>query len=347
MNARRKTLVALTALALTLSACSSQPETAGSAAPAGQADAVQEVTVSEVIRSVFYAPLYVADGAGIFDDHGLDVTIETANGSDKVTAALISGQADVGLLGPEAAVFLRNQNSARKVMVLHQLTQRDGSFLVGRDAVSGFTMDDLAGKSIIGWRPGSMPQLVMDSLIQSSDVKPAEYVTNIQAPAMAGAFTSGQGDVIQVFEPVATTLANSTGAHVLASVGQLADPFPYTVFGATDKLLKDDPKRLAAFSAAMSEATAFVLEKPAAEVAAALASYFPDASAELLTSAIERYRDADVWAKQPAVDRQQFERLQDIMVSGGVLQAKQRVSYDDVVTTSVVDAARDLAGKKS
>jgi NitT/TauT family transport system substrate-binding protein len=320
--------------ALLMTGCASQ-------ADVGDERGGETVVVSEVIRSVFYAPLYVADGAGIFEEHGLDVQIETANGSDKVTAALLGSHADIGLLGPESAVFLQNQDSSQKVMVFHQLTQRDGSFLLGRDEVPDFSVDDLAGQTVLGWRPGSMPQLVMQDLLDRSGVTPQEYVTNIQAPAMPGAFSAGQGDVIQVFEPVATSLIEGSGAHLLASVGQLADPFPYTTFAALDGLGADEGERLAKFSAAMSEATDFVLDEPSEEVAAALASYFPDSSPELLAASIERYREAEVWAEEAAVDEAQFDHLLDIMVAGGVLEEDQRVAYGDVVTTEVAEAAQE------
>lgn len=324
--------ILVSCLTVVLAGCGGRP-----GAPAAAAG--DQVTVSEVIRSVFYAPLYVADGAGIFEDHGLSVTIETANGSDKVTAALLAEHADVGLMGPEAAIFLQNQDSSNKVTVFHQMTQRDGSFLVSREEMPDFEVDDLEGQTVLGWRPGSMPQMVMQNLVDSHDTELGDYVTNIEAPALPGAFNSGQGDVIQVFEPIATTLIEDTGAHMLGSVGQLADPAPYTAFAALDKAVTEDEERLATFSAALSEATDFVLEEPAEDVADALASYFPDSSPELLASSIERYREAEVWAEDPEVDVDQFEHLQDIMVNGGVLEDGERVDFEDVVTRDVAEAA--------
>lgn len=344
---RYRAAAVVAGLALLAAACGTDDDTATQPPPSAATDGASAgaveatpVTVSEVIRSVFYAPMYVAAGAGIFEDHGLEVTIETANGSDKVTAALLSRNADIGLLGPETAIFVHNQDSAQEVAIFHQLTQRDGSFLLASEADDdGFQLADLAGTTVIGWRVGSMPQMVMNYLLASEGVDGVDYVTNVQAPAMAGAFTSGQGEYVQLFEPVVSTLVEGGQGHVVASVGELADPFPYTVFAALESRAESDPDLLARFSAAMEEAVAFVMERPSSESAEALASYFPDSDVELLAQAVERYRDIGAWATDPTLDPAQFERLQDIMVAGEVLEEDGRVAYEELVVRVGVGAA--------
>jgi NitT/TauT family transport system substrate-binding protein len=341
-----RTLIAVLAAVLALGACGgtdSSPVIDDASADGGTSASgeMTEVAVSEVIRSVFYAPMYVAAGAGIFADHGLDVSIETANGSDKVTAALLSRNADVGLLGPETAVFVRNQDSAQELTIFHQLTQRDGSFLVAREGVDDFGVEDLAGSTVLGWRPGSMPEMVMTDLLSSEGVDDVDYVTNLQAPAMAGAFTSGQGDYAQLFEPVVSSLVDAGEAEVVASVGELAGPFPYTVFASLESRADTDSELLERFSAAVQEAVSSIMENPATESAEALASFFPDTDVEMLASSIERYREIEAWALDPVVDRGQFDRMQDIMVGGGVLDDGDRVAYEELVDAGIAERAAE------
>ena len=45
-----------------------------------EAQALEKVTLSEVVRSVFYAPQYIALALGYFEEEGLDVQLETAWG---------------------------------------------------------------------------------------------------------------------------------------------------------------------------------------------------------------------------------------------------------------------------
>ena len=96
------------------------------------AQELERVTFTEVVRSVFYAPQYVALELGFFADEGLDVRMETAWGADKGAAALISGSVDIGFFGPEAAIYIYQQGSPETIVVFAQLTARDGSFFMHR-----------------------------------------------------------------------------------------------------------------------------------------------------------------------------------------------------------------------
>ena len=58
-----------------------------------------KITIAEVTHSMFYAPMYIAKNAGYFKDEGLDIDIITTPGADKVMAALLSKDAQIGLMG--------------------------------------------------------------------------------------------------------------------------------------------------------------------------------------------------------------------------------------------------------
>ena len=116
-----------------------------------------EVKVAEVAHSIFYAPQYVALHNGYFEEVGLDVEIILASGADKVTAAVLSGDVDIGFSGSEATIYVFNQGEKDYLKTFAQLTQKDGSFIVSREKIDNFTLDDLKGKYIIGGRVGGMP----------------------------------------------------------------------------------------------------------------------------------------------------------------------------------------------
>ena len=80
------------------------------------------VRLSEVTHSVFYAPQYVAMSQGFFREEGLDVELTNGGGADKVMTAVVSGQADMGLAGPEAAIYVMNQGKEDHPVILAQLT---------------------------------------------------------------------------------------------------------------------------------------------------------------------------------------------------------------------------------
>ena len=121
-----------------------------------------KITIAEVTHSLFYAPLYIAKNAGFFNDVGLDIDIVTTPGADKVMASLLSKVAQIGLMGPEASVYVYNNGQENYAINFAQLTQKDGSFLLGREKIDNFDYSMLKGKTIIGGRKGGMPEMTLE-----------------------------------------------------------------------------------------------------------------------------------------------------------------------------------------
>lgn len=112
------------------------------------------VRLNEVVHSVFYAPQYVAQELGFFEEEGLAVSVAVGNGADKSMTALLSDSADIALLGTEAGLYVYAEGKADYPKTFAQLTQRAGNFLVSREEEPDFQWSDLEGKSVIGGRLG-------------------------------------------------------------------------------------------------------------------------------------------------------------------------------------------------
>ncbi|MDD6879669.1 MAG: ABC transporter substrate-binding protein [bacterium] len=115
---------------------------------------LKTVKVAEVAHSIFYAPQYAAVSEGFFEEEGLNVEITLTPGADKVIAAVLSGDVDIGFSGSEATIYVYNGGEKDYLKTFAQLTQKDGSFLVSREKIDNFTLKDLKGKTIIGGRAG-------------------------------------------------------------------------------------------------------------------------------------------------------------------------------------------------
>ena len=103
---KRKWLTGALVLAMavvTLAGCGAKDETK---------EKVEQVTLNEVAHSIFYAPQYVAIEEGYFADEGIDLTLITGFGADKVLTAMISGEADIGFMGAEATVYAYLEGTA-------------------------------------------------------------------------------------------------------------------------------------------------------------------------------------------------------------------------------------------
>lgn len=295
-----------------------------------------KIRFSQVVHSVFYTPLYAAVSQGFFKDEGLDVEIKTAWGSDRGAAAVLSGAADIALAGPEPAIYVHNQKSPTRLVIFAQLTAKDGSFFLARQGASGFKWSDVKGKTIVGGRPGGMPEMVLEYVLKQNGVTPqkdVKIITNLDFTAVPGAFANGTGHYVQLFEPTASEFESKGIGKVVASMGQAGGKLPYTVFMAADKYIKEHADAVQRFTNAVYRSMLWVEKNSPENVAAAVAYAFPETPREILVSVVKRYKAQNTWAPAPAVNAGDFERLQEVMISGGVLKPAEKVDYGAVITT--------------
>lgn len=164
---------------------------------------LQKVTVAEVAHSVFYAPQYAAISEGYFEEEGLEIELVLASGADNVMASVLSGDVQIGFSGSEATIYVYEGGESDYVMTFAGLTQKDGSFLVSREKIDDFTLDDLLGKSVLGGRVGGMPEMTFEWALREHGIDPKKdlYIdTSIAFAAMEGAFIGGTGDFVTLFE---------------------------------------------------------------------------------------------------------------------------------------------------
>src|SRR5438045_7499969 len=94
-----------------------------SSLPAG----AQEVKLNEVLRSLFYAPQYVALRSGAFEQEGLRIVgPKTTWGMQATLTEIVSGNSNVALAGPEAAALTQEASPERRLVNFAQLTNGDG-----------------------------------------------------------------------------------------------------------------------------------------------------------------------------------------------------------------------------
>lgn len=69
-------------------------------------------------HSIFYAPMYVAVENGYFKEEGIELELVTGFGADKTMTAVLSGEADIGFMGPETTVYAFNEGASDVVKIL-------------------------------------------------------------------------------------------------------------------------------------------------------------------------------------------------------------------------------------
>jgi len=286
---------------------------------------LKKVKVAEVTHSVFYAPQYVAHALGFFEEEGLDVEIMLVAGADKVTAAVLSNDVQIGFCGSEATIYVYNQGEKDYLVNFAGLTKRDGSFLVSRKKYENFKLEDLKGKYVIGGRKGGMPEMTLEWALKQNNTDTKHDLTidtSIAFAAMQGAFIGGTGDFVTLFEPNALQVEKQGLGYVVASIGELGGVVPYTAYNARKSYIEENPDVIEGFTKGIQRGIDYVYTHTDAEVAQILLDYFPDTSLNDLTEIVKRYRNIDSWFETTFIEEENFNHIQTIMESAGELDKK-------------------------
>ena len=289
------------------------------------------VKVAEVAHSIFYAPQYAAINNGYFKDYGIDIDLTLASGADKVIAAVLSNDVNIGFSGIEATIYVYNGGEKDYLKTFAQLTQKDGSFLVSRKKYDNFTLKDLKGKYVIGGRKAGMPEMTFEWALKENGINKEDLTidTSIAFAAMQGAFISGTGDFVTLFEPNALDVEKQGLGYVVASIGELGGIVPYTSYSARTSYIEENKEVIENFEKAIQKGLDFVHNNDSKTIAESIISFFPDTNIDDLTKVIERYKSIDVWPSTTEFKESSFNHLQDIMINAGELDEK--VPYNELI----------------
>jgi len=313
--------------------------------PAENEKALDKITIAEVAHSVFYAHQYAAVAMGFFEDEGIKVDIINTSGADKTMAALISGEAQIGLMGPEASIYVYNQGNKNYAVNFAQLTKTDGSFIVAREEMPDFSLQDLKGKDILGGRQGGVPLMTLEYVLKKNGLtigtnKEAGEVnvrTDVQFGVMAGAFVAGEADFTTAFEPTGTEMEKEGTGYIVASVWELAGEVPYTAYSTTKSFMSDNEDLIQRFTNALYKGQQWCKTASSEEVAKAMQPFFDDLSLDELISVVDRYKSIDAWCDNPLFTEESLNAIVEIMQEAGELD-KVPV-YNDIVNTNFANKA--------
>lgn len=306
----------------------------------GKKESLTKIRLSEVTHSIFYAPQYVALTQGFFEEEGLEIELFNGAGADKVMTAVLTGQAEIGFAGPEASIYVYNEGKADNAIVFAQLTNGDGTFLLGREPEPNFQWSDVKDKSIIGGRKGGMPEIILQYVLRNNGIDPGVDVhidTTMQFAAMPGAFLGGQGDYVILFEPTASEMEREGKGHILASLGENSGEIPYTAYFAKKSYMETHPNIIQKFTNAIYKGQLWVDSHTPQEIAQAIKPHFPDADEEILATVAKRYKEQNSWKKDPILLEKDLNALQKALQDAGELS--KVAPYDQLVTKVFAEEA--------
>jgi NitT/TauT family transport system substrate-binding protein len=308
---------------------------------AGPALAAQDVKLNEVLRSVFYAPQYVAITIGAFEQEGINlIGPKTTWGTQASITEIVSGGSNIALLGPEAAALTQDAGPERRLVNFAKLTDRDGSFIISKTPMPNFKIADLKGKTIVTGGAGSTPYLALVHLIKKAGLDPKKDVNIRAIPISANiipSFLDGGADFAQAFEPGVVKAVTETGAHRVASVGLLMGALPYTTYMAPASFIEKNPAIIQGFTNAIQKGLIWTDSHSPAQIAEAIAPFFKDLPLATIQAVVAEYKRTKAWSTDVSIPREGMNQMVDLMVDGAVL--KQRVPYEQIVNPTFFQKA--------
>jgi NitT/TauT family transport system substrate-binding protein len=296
------------------------------------------IRLSENFRALFYAPFYAAHATGAYQAEGVDVELVISPDPARTAAALRSGEIDVMWGGPLRVMLTHARDSAADSVCFCDVIARDPFFVVGREPRRDFRVADLAHVGFASVAEVPTPWICLQDDLRRAGVDPAS-LNRISGPSMAdnaAALRAGSLDAVQLFQPYAEALIASGAGHVwyaAADRGLTA----YTALVTRRPLLGSRRDELQRMTCAVARTLRWMAETPGADIARALIDFFPSVAPGIFAAAIDRYRAAKLFAVDPVMRREGFDRLQAAMRSAGALD--REIPFERCVDNSLAEQA--------
>jgi len=277
--------------------------------------------------SAFYSPLISTISGGFLKEEGFEPTHSIAPAGKSAIDALLDGSAHVVQSALSQGLSSLEKGEAPAAVHFAQINEKDGFFITGREPEPQFSWDMLRGKKVLvdhGGQPLAMFKFACHKM--GLDYEAVESVDAGNSAAMDTAFRAGDGDYIHQQGPAPQQLEHDGAGHVVAAVGDAIGPCGFSSLAATREWLESDMAR--SFMRAYRKTRAYINETPAAEIAAAEASFFPEIAPEVLTETIGFYQKLGCWTPHVEITQAAYEVTLDVFAHVGRL--KTRHAYDKV-----------------
>ena len=272
-----------------------------------------------------FAPLSLAEKAGIFRKNGVDVTIKMIPQATR-HLAIASGDVQCAATTVETYVVW-NANG----VPITQVVQLDKSYGADGMAVRNniAKISDLKGKTVGVEAPGTSPYFGLAWMLKKNGLSVKDVKTTTLSPqAAANAFNTGTDiDAAMTYEPYLSAVReNKAAGKIIATT--LDYPMVMDTLGCTPKFIKDSPKLVQAMVSSYFEALEMIGKEPAK-------------SNEIMGSVVKQ--TGEQFAKSSA-----YLRWQDKAANGkffsGEIQAFSKAAADLLLEIGIIKSIPDVNG---
>jgi NitT/TauT family transport system substrate-binding protein len=302
------------------------------------------ITLQESLRGLFYAPFYAALARDSYAAAGVEVRFVSAAQPGDAATAVMAGAVDVCWGGPMRVMQAYHRNPGCDLVCFAEVVTRDPFLLVGRMPKPDFQLADLTGLRVATVSEVPTPWMCLQEDLRRAGLDPATLtrVTDRGMADNAAALASGALDVVQLFEPFVTELARRSAGHIWYAAAHRG-PTSYTTFYARRGLLTEKRDEVLRMVRAIALTQRWIAQASGAEVADCIATFFPQVPRLVLAEACTRYKQLDIWGRDPVLARDGYDRLRASLVSGGFVDSG--TPFEAAVDNSLAEhVRRELAG---
>jgi NitT/TauT family transport system substrate-binding protein len=287
----------------------------------------QAINIQFTRFSAFYSPLIATIAGGFLQEEGLEPRHSVAPLGKSAIAGLIDGSVQVAQSAPSQGFTPLEKGQQPPALHFAQINEKDGFFIAARKPDPNFTWDKLkTGRILVDHGAQPLAMFKYACLKKGLDWKSLSIV-DAGMDAMDQAFRNGTGDYIHQQGPAPQQLEHDGVGHVVAALGDAIGPLAFSSLAATREWLATDQAKR--FTRAYRKARAWLIATPAAQVAAAEASFFPHIDRAVLTQTIATYQKLGCWTPHVDITRPAFEVTLDVFEYAGLITKRHR--YDDVI----------------
>lgn len=296
------------------------------------------IVLQETLRGVFYAPFYAALALGAYAREGVEVRLVSALRPADSARGLADGTVDVTWGGPMRVMLTYDQDPRCDLVCFCEVVTRDPFFLLGRVPRPDFKLADLMGRRVATVSEVPTPWLCLQEDMRRAGLDPAKLnrLTGQSMASNVAALQRGEVDVVQLFQPFVEELLEVGAGHIWHAAAERG-PTSYTTLYARRAFLAERPNECLRMVRALHRTLKWVHAGTAAQLAAAIAGYFPGVPPQRLASALDRYKALGLWGQDTRLPRSGYERLKAGLVSGGLVS--KGTPYETAVDNSLAELA--------
>jgi NitT/TauT family transport system substrate-binding protein len=205
-----------------------------------------------------FAPLTLAEKAGLFKKGGVDVTIKFIPQKDR-HLAIASGDVQCAATTVETwIVWNANGVATTQVLQLDKSYGADG--MAVRNSIARIA--DLKGKTVAASAPGTAPYFTLAWFLKKNGLSVKDVkVVNLEPAAAAQAFIAGQNDAAMTYEPYLSTVRDKPDAGKIIAT-TLDYPMVMDTFGCTPRFIKENPRLVQAMVNSYFDALEMIRKEP-------------------------------------------------------------------------------------